>query len=517
MFAYGAVWECLYAEKERLALCKRPLRAIFLASTDPIHMRDPAFEWFVACVWMVDSSGSAVAFEREFPNSRSELVDVGKRVYLGCSPGLIGNNKEVLKGQSVDNPSYLNRVSARCCLSVLTKKPRSGINDSPSERQKTWFDDIRVWPPCRDADAAWKVAEWTQVYLKPPTAMSGAKKQYHAMARLVNQQDLGLGKRSYRLPLPYNQIDDPDAQSEHDSAIDDGELSESLSETSDESATPDERVIQNANQLVDVLMGKSIRVLYPDDFMPPKDVRGEVVQLIYKVLAEGIEDYRFNGDVAFMGEVPCSVLLITGPPGSGKTQYGSHVGVSLALQCNAISVIAPTNAAAANVARSFQNVIQTHRLDLIVIRAFVKEHDDLMLRRLATTRSYERFSKRGLPSELWQQPLSMYDIAAALLGLVEIPDHQGRLIQYCTKPHVVETRRLFEAARADVSDIETRSEEDGALFRHIWGMVLSLVNTHCNVVVSTPYASTEDHVKVSRQVRTCAWSTKRAESSCRQQ
>jgi hypothetical protein len=50
--------------------------------------------------------------------------------------------------------------------------------------------------------------------------------QYHAMARLVNQQDLGLAHRSYQRPLRHDQLEGPDAQNDNDSTIDDCESSD---------------------------------------------------------------------------------------------------------------------------------------------------------------------------------------------------------------------------------------------------------------------------------------------------
>lgn len=75
------------------------------------------------------------------------------------------------------------------------------------------------------------------VCFKPITVMTGAMMEYHVMVRQVNQQDLGLD-RSYQLPPPHARIEDPDAQSSHDSGIDDGDASDLLSQVSNEPATP---------------------------------------------------------------------------------------------------------------------------------------------------------------------------------------------------------------------------------------------------------------------------------------
>jgi hypothetical protein len=229
-------WECLYVEEERLGLCKRPQRSMLFVSTDPHHIDDPVFEWFYACAWMLDDSGWSVAYETESPESWGELVDLGKQAYIDIRPGPVGGGGQVLMGRFVGSPSWLSGNLARHCLTVLTKRRRLRGCVTPFEHQQgassPWLSDIVIRPHPWNTIECVEPSENQLFFLKPPTVMTGAMMEYHAMARLVNQRDLGLDRRSYPWPLPYGQIDDPDTQSNRDSGIDDGEASDLLSAAS---------------------------------------------------------------------------------------------------------------------------------------------------------------------------------------------------------------------------------------------------------------------------------------------
>lgn len=118
-----------------------------------------------------------------------------------------------------------------------------------------------------------------------------------------------------------------------------------------------------------------------------------------------------------------------------------------------------------------------------------------MLRRLWTTRRYETIAPSAKPSADWFQALSLYDLAESLLGLCDIPPHQKRLEAFCADTVCVDARTLFAANRSPSVDRDLRSAEDGAVLEAVKAMIKAALSRLCNIVVSTPYASREQHVR----------------------
>lgn len=107
----------------------------------------------------------------------------------------------------------------------------------------------------------------------------------------------------------------------------------------------DPRLARNAQNLFDVLMGKSFHALTYDHFVPDLDTaRNEIRQVWDRCAQRG----RSGQDLVFLRNVPASFLPIFGPPGSGKTRYAVHVALILALQCNTVSAVSAANATVMN-------------------------------------------------------------------------------------------------------------------------------------------------------------------------